>query len=261
MTVDLGNGNFGIGTNAPAHKLHVVGDRIRLEAAGGGKRLDLRANGSAVDLHAETSDLYLRSSGGGGNNRLILNPFAADGNVGIGTTNPTSLLHVAGNLKVDGSGFSILGWSSPSDERLKKDVVPLTGALNKLSQLRGVQFYWKEPEKMGNLTGPQMGLVAQEVEKVFPEWVAVGPNEYKALTCRGFEALTIEAFRELKTEVESMKTHLQKKDITIGQALTLEAVRELKAKIEAVQELKVEIEGFKARLQKIETQRAAPRKK
>jgi hypothetical protein len=251
MTVDLGDNKVGIGTNAPDHKLHVVGDRIRLEAAGGSKRLDLRADGSAVDLHSETSDLYLRSSGGGGNNRLILNPYAADGNVGIGTTNPTSLLHVAGDLTVDGSGHSNLGWSSPSDERLKKDVVPLTGALEKLSQLRGVQFYWKEPEKMGNLTGSQMGLVAQEVEKVFPEWVAVGPNGYKALNFRGFEALVIEALRELKTEVENLKKRPQKKDVTIEQAPMAEEVRELKT----------EIESFKDRLHNLETQRTAPRKK
>jgi hypothetical protein len=93
---------------------------------------------------------------------------------------------------------------------LKKDIAPLTGVLNKLLQLRGVQFYWKEPEKIGNLTGPQIGLVAQEVEKVFPEWVSIGPNGHKALTFRGFEALTVEAFREVHTEIEALKIRLDK---------------------------------------------------
>lgn len=63
---------------------------------------------------------------------------------------------------------------------------------------------------MGNLMGPQIGLVAQEVEKVFPEWVTVAPNGYKALTFRGFEGLTIEALRELQTEIEELKGRLDK---------------------------------------------------
>ena len=56
----------------------------------------------------------------------------------------------------------------------------------------------KSPIKMGNLSGPQIGLIAQEVEKAFPEWVSTGPDGYKELTIRGFEALTIEALREIK---------------------------------------------------------------
>jgi endosialidase-like protein len=63
---------------------------------------------------------------------------------------------------------------------------------------------------MGNLSGPQTGLIAQEVEKVFPDWVSSDPEGYKELTIRGFEALTIEALRELKNEVDQMKKRLDK---------------------------------------------------
>src|SRR5262249_42028389 len=90
------DGNIGIGTNAPARKLHVVGDRLRLENAG--KHLDLRADGSAVDVHSETDSLYLRSSGGGGKNQVIINPFASDGKVGIGLEAPACKLHVVDSL-------------------------------------------------------------------------------------------------------------------------------------------------------------------
>ena len=94
--------------------------------------------------------------------------------------------------------------------RLKKKLTALTHALERLLELRGVQFEWKEPEKMGNLSGPQTGLIAQEVEKVFPEWVSSDPEGYKELTIRGFEALAIEALRELKNEVDQMKKRLDK---------------------------------------------------
>ena len=79
--------------------------------------------------------------------------------------------------------------------------MPLKGPLDKLLQLRGVTFEWKEPEKQGNLTGTQMGLIAQEVEEVFPEWVGTQEDGGKTLTIRGFEALTIEALRELTERV------------------------------------------------------------
>jgi len=132
------------------------------------------------------------------------------GSVGIGTSNPLDKLHVAGNLRISGLSRKPGGgsWTSTSDIRLKKEVSPLTGALEKVLRLQGVSFEWKEPEKMGDLTGPQMGLVAQEVEKVFPEWVSDDPDGYRELTVRGFEALAIEAIRELKAEVDDLKTRI-----------------------------------------------------
>ena len=54
-----------------------------------------------------------------------------------------------------------------------------------------------------------MGLIADEVEKVFPEWVGTDQNGFKTLTIRWFEALAVEAFRELKKENEDMKTKVK----------------------------------------------------
>lgn len=125
------------------------------------------------------------------------------GNVGIRVSNPSFALHVNGDAaKTTGGG----SWTIVSDERLKKSINRLSGALGKLSELRGVSFEWKKPEEHGDLTGTQMGLVAQEVEKVFPEWVDTDLNGRKTLTTRGFEALVVEAFKELKAENEALKT-------------------------------------------------------
>ena len=99
MTI-LQTGNVGIGNPSPAVKVHVTGNRLRLES--GGKRVDLRADGGDVDLQSDTNNLYLHSSGRGGRNHVIVNPFGGEGNVGIGTVNPTAKLHVNGSIRTTG---------------------------------------------------------------------------------------------------------------------------------------------------------------
>ena len=217
-------GTVGIGTTAPATQLHVLGNRVRLENLN--KHIDIRADGSAVDLHSETNHLFLRSSGPGGNNNVIVNPFPEDGNVGIGTQLPADKLHVQGNLRVTNIARKPGGgsWTVLSDARLKTKVGQLKGVLDKLLQLRGVHFEWRDPQEMGNLTGVQTGLIAQEVEKVFPEWVTPDSEGYKELTIRGFEALVIEALRELKNEVDQTKKRLDK--ISAGAARRQRAKKE-----------------------------------
>ncbi len=141
----------------------------------------------------------------------------AGGKIGIGTTSPRYKLEVNGSAAKPGGG----SWTNSSDARLKTKVEPLSGSLDKLLKLRGVSYEWKDPEEHGNLTGKQIGMIAQEVEKVFPQWVGTDSNGYKDLTFRGFEALAVEAFRELKAENEMLKLKY----------------KELEARTESLQEL------------------------
>ncbi len=72
--------------------------------------------------------------------------------------------------------------------------------MDKLLALQGVSFEYIDPAKIHELSGERMGLIAQEVEKVFPDWVETGADGYKRVTVRGLEALVVEALRELRTE-------------------------------------------------------------
>jgi hypothetical protein len=85
-----------------------------------------------------------------------------------------------------------------SDMRLKKDIAELNGALDKISALRGVSYLWKDAHRG---TGRQIGLIAQEVEKYFPE--AVTTNKEDGMKGLNYDALVgpiIQAIKELKKE-------------------------------------------------------------
>jgi hypothetical protein len=63
-----------------------------------------------------------------------------------------------------------------------------------------VSFEYVNPAPIHEAPGARMGMVAQKVEPVFPDWVDTGASGYKRLTFRGLEALTVEALRELRSE-------------------------------------------------------------
>jgi hypothetical protein len=108
-----------------------------------------------------------------------------------------------GQVKVN--GVCQLGCSG-SDERLKQHIAPLRNPLQTLLQLKGVTFEWKNPAEHENHTGTQIGVIAQDVEKVFPQWV--GEHEgYKTVDpdARTVLALSVEGFRQLKSENDELR--------------------------------------------------------
>ena len=129
------------------------------------------------------------------------------GQVGIGTLTPTFDLHVNGTAGKPGGG----SWSTASDLRLKKNVHDLKGSLERLLDLRGVTFEYIDPEAIGELEGVRTGMIAQEVEQVFPDWVEPAEDGYLRLTFRGFEAEVVEALRELRREKDAQIEDLEQR--------------------------------------------------
>jgi hypothetical protein len=132
---------------------------------------------------------------------LTLSPA---GSVAIGKTNvnDTYALDVAGEA-YKSTGKNV--WVTPSDRRLKKDIAGIDSSLIKLNKLRAVHFRWKEPANHGNDTTLQTGLIAQEVEEVFPDWVGESDNGFKTLQPNGFEAIVAEAFKEVTHRIEALE--------------------------------------------------------
>ena len=121
-------------------------------------------------------------------------------------------------MEVNGSAGKPGGgsWSNSSDRRLKKNIRDLKGSLDALLALRGVTFEYIDPKSIHELPGERIGMIAQEVEDVFPDWVDTSGHDYKMLTFRGFEALTVEALRELRAEkdAEIVRQQAQIADLT-----------------------------------------------
>lgn len=219
----LDNGRVGIGYAAPNHELTVNGDialprskkLIFQETVGGNDRAYI------ASTNASPYNSLVFAVGTGAEAMRI----ASNGNVGIGTVSPSYLLHVNGTAGKPGGG----SWSDSSDARLKESIHPIDGreALDLFNQLQGVTFEWVNPEE--HSAGTRASLVAQEVEKVFPDWVeeyeAQGsdagliPEGEKAKAVHfphDFNAYVIEAIKALDAENQALSETVEKQDATIA---------------------------------------------
>lgn len=139
-----------------------------------------------------------------------------EGSVGVGTTTPSYHFHVSdagtdqtaaftGTTQtciVDTSGAG--GWNCTSDERLKENIVDLSGSLDKLLQLQGVTYNFKaNPDKT-----PIAGFIAQEVQKILPSLVGQDPNGYLNLNKDGMIPYIVEAIKEQNGKLDDTNKQL-----------------------------------------------------
>ena len=88
-----------------------------------------------------------------------------------------------------------------SDERLKENIKPIESSVDKVKQLRGVTYDWKETGEAS------VGVIAQEVEAVFPELV-VENEEYKSVDYGKLTSVLIEAIKEQQAQIDELKAKL-----------------------------------------------------
>jgi hypothetical protein len=215
------DGSVGMGTWGPSANLHIIGEsnpQIRIAETGGGE-FKLVAS-THVKLGSTTdNDVKFQRD----NNTLLT--LASGNQVGIGTDTPGFKLEVDGSAGKPGGGT----WSNSSDARLKKDVAAIDGreALDLFAQLQGVTFQWINPEQ--HSAGTHAGLLAQDLEKVFPTWVDVCavqgsdadliPEGEKAKAIHfphDFNAYTIEAIKALDAENQALTTRMKEQEAEIA---------------------------------------------
>jgi hypothetical protein len=185
-TINLDNGTA---SSSPAYNLFLNGVGKGQLVANSGYNIELWDNGHDKNLIGAYST----------------------GEVALGDTSDTQTLRLYGlNLSTNGyvclSGgvASTASSCSSSDARLKniKSAISPASALAEIGELKPIVYTWKDP-KQG--TGDQIGLVAQDVEKVFPSVVGVGPDGHKTLDYARLVAPLVAAVQELKSENDALK--------------------------------------------------------
>lgn len=99
-----------------------------------------------------------------------------------------------------------------SDKTLKTNIVNITNALEKVTKINGITFDWNhEAVERHNKIGREAGVIAQEVEQVLPEVVAVREDGTKAVRYEKLIPLLIEAVKDLNKKVQELESKLQEK--------------------------------------------------
>ena len=80
--------------------------------------------------------------------------------------------------------------------------------MQKLSYINGVEFDWIAKEGIHSNEGHDVGVIAQEIEKVLPELVTDRENGYKAVRYEKIVALLIEAVKEQQLQIDELKSKL-----------------------------------------------------
>ena len=148
---------------------------------------NLTVNGSlSANLSSATAGRADNVTGTGG--RVLYN--SSNNN----TTTSSNLTFNGSNLTCGGN---ITAYSSMV---LKDNVTTITDALSKVLNLRGVEFDYKESGEHN------IGLVAEEVEKVLPDLVHDNDNGIKSLAYSNIVAVLVEAVKDLKAEVDELRS-------------------------------------------------------
>ena len=114
-------------------------------------------------------------------------------------------------FKINGVTWCTSGAWSGSDIRWKKNIETLKDPLSKLLRLRGVTFDWRGQRETNNMkfpVGRQVGIIAQEIEKEFPELVNTDRDGYKAVAYDKFTAVLLEAIKVQQQEIEELKSEI-----------------------------------------------------
>jgi hypothetical protein len=204
------------------HTLNTTGYGIGVRGIGGwygvqglstvtgtGSRTGVRGNASGGSANY---GIYGYASGTSTN-------YGIYGSASGGTTNYAA--YFAGNVTVTGT------FSNPSDINLKKNINPLAGSLKKILNLQGVTYEWKSENELANFKkksdsnrkdednsfnfpkGTQIGVIAQDVEKVLPELVQTNSEGIKSVDYIKIIPVLIEAIKDQQKQIEALTQEVE----------------------------------------------------
>lgn len=138
--------------------------------------------------------------GPGGSNYIEIQPRDNNSSIKAIANNAVELYFDASKkLSTSSSGITVTGSvTETSDIALKSNIKPLENTLEKIQQITGYKY------NLINSISPSMGVIAQDVEKVFPELVH-GSEGKKTLQYSGLIGVLIEAVKDLSAKVAALE--------------------------------------------------------
>jgi hypothetical protein len=194
LLINSQGNNVGIGVNTiPSAKLDING-ALLVE--------------SAQTTHVQGAWLEWNKDGGSGRSYFLNQKGLGSGGFVFGEVDNANvitqrfIIDNVGNASFFGSVSASCGTLICSDIRYKKDIAPLQNSLSKIMLLNPVSYYFKKDEfKNKNFTdNKQVGLIAQELENIYPELVQTDAQGYKSIDYAKLTPILADAIKELKTQ-------------------------------------------------------------
>lgn len=191
-TVNSNTGSFGSGGAIPTITVNAKGlitgvTTTAVNPANDGT-LTLAVSGTGISGSASFTANQSESS-----------TFTVASNATSENTNSTIVARDASGNFTAGT-ITATDFDSTSDINLKDNIKTLENPIEKIMQLNGVSFDWKETQE------PSIGVIAQEVEEVFPELVKTGEN--KTVNYNGLIGVLIEVVKEQQKQIDALKNLL-----------------------------------------------------
>tara|TARA_B100000900_G_scaffold291277_1_gene250132 strand:- start:751 stop:3765 length:3015 start_codon:yes stop_codon:yes gene_type:complete len=126
------------------------------------------------------------------------------------TSKTTGALIVDGGTGISGDlnvGGDVVAFAS-SDERLKDNIELISNPIEKVQSLKGVTWNWNDNASETQKSTPNVGVIAQDVEKVLPELVHDRDNGFKGVDYAKLTGLLIEAIKDQQKQIDELKSKL-----------------------------------------------------
>ncbi|MCE2872460.1 MAG: tail fiber domain-containing protein, partial [Xanthomonadales bacterium] len=212
-------------------------------------QLQINATASAIGLVVrgavgQTSNLLELQNDAG----TALLQVTRDGDMGLGKAPGAGFkLDVEGDIR--GTRVFAQGVELTSDARFKTNLQAITDALSIVRKLQGVSYDWNReafPDR-GFSPRPQIGVIAQEVEKVLPELVSTDAQGFKSVNYTGFIPVLIEGLKQQDTRLDAQDARLVVAERTL--AMVEERLFQAEAQIIQIDERLGKTETFVARFE------------
>lgn len=184
-------GNVGVNTNAPRFPFEVNGT-VNFQI-GPGHGVSTNSGEGLVVTGVDHNQLTLKYSGHGSHWRVFgnLENRLYFERITVGAASPTTQVYIADNGEL----------KNLSDRRLKKDIAPLSGVLDRVTQLRPVSY---QLNSLPDDSPRSLGFIAQEVEPLFPEVVETNAQGIKSMGYSGLIPVAIGAVQEVNAKAERL---------------------------------------------------------